>query len=223
MYRYDSEGKQAERDRVANEKREKAYNSAVATEVARVARIEASMEKQRIHMLQLEERRKAEAARKQLERQLLMQDRRERVENVGRMKEVERMRHREKIEETMARGKIMQETKAAMAAERQLQNCTRSLSDSVRCQNLSEEQRMASRERWLSSQKNQKELFAAASSNNGKTPRPSSAAPGGGGVARSPRTPAGKMRPMSSRAGSAAGTPRMQQQPRSSKGAAQEA
>lgn len=222
-----AEGKRAERERAANEKRERAYAAAVEKEKARVAKIEANMEKQRLHALRLEEQRKAEAARKKLERQLLIEDRQERVENVVRMKEVERMRHREKIEETMARGKLMQETKAAMAAERQLQNCQRSLSDSVRRQNLAEEQRLASRERWLKSLENQKELFAAASSGV-KNPRPSSAAVGGG--MRSPRTPVGKMRPMSSRVGSTAGTPRQhqeqqhQRQPRSTgEEAAQEA
>ena len=202
------EGKKAERDRLANEKRAKAYNNAVEKEKARVARIEASMERQRLHMLELEERRKAETARRKLERELLMADRRERVENVGRMQEVERMRHREKIEETMARGKLMQETKAAMAAERQLQNCQASLHDSLRRQQLAEEQRLASRSRWLNSINNQKKLFEAAS--KVKTPRPSSAAVG---TTRSPRTtPGGKMRPMSSRTSSTAGTP--MQQPR---------
>ena len=176
-----------------------------------MAKIEASMEKQRLHLLEVEEKKKAEAARKQLERQLLVQDRQERVENVGRMREVERMRHREKIEETMARGKLMRDTKAAMAADRQLQNCKASLVDSVRRQTLAEQQRLASRERWLASINNQKELFAAASVV--KTPRPSSAAVTGsrGGIG-SPRTP---RRPTSSRSGSTAGTPGRQQQPRS--------
>ena len=199
------EGKKAERDRLANEKRVRVYNAAVERERARVAKIEDKMEKQRLHMIKLEEERKAEKARRNLERQLLIQDRQERVENVGRMQEVERMMTREKIEESLARGKLMMDTKAAMAAERQLQNCQKALRDSARRVEVAEEQRLSSRARWLDSVNNQKKLFAAAShvKTTPRSSRPSTAGPN-----RLPRTPVGKTpRPMSSRAGSMAGTP----------------
>mmetsp|Transcript_25742 Transcript_25742/g.41165 ORF Transcript_25742/g.41165 Transcript_25742/m.41165 type:complete len:449 (-) Transcript_25742:688-2034(-) len=203
-------GKRAERERVANEKRERVFHTAVEKEKERVALIEIGLQNQRLHALQLEEQRKVEVARRALERQLVIADRRERVENVGRRKEVERTHHRENMEMTMARVTLMQETKATIVADRQLRNCQRSLVDSARRQHLTEEQRVASRERWLTSVQNQKEIFAAASAPT--TPRPRSAAGGG----RTPRTPSGRPRPASSRAGSTApASPVWYQQPRS--------
>ena len=87
------------------------------------------------------------------DRKLRAMERVERVENVARKKEVHLERLRRKIEEDAAKTHLLVATKAAMAEERQLQNCRRALVVSKRRQAEEVAQRKATRERWIASTK----------------------------------------------------------------------
>ena len=146
-------GKAAAREAAAREKRERVKRAAAENAAARVAKIEEAVEKQRLHLAEIQRARKAAAEKVKHDRKLRAMERVERVENVARKKEVHLERLRRKIEEDAAKTHLLVATKAAMAEERQLQNCRRALVVSKRRQAEEVAQRKATRERWIASTK----------------------------------------------------------------------
>ena len=146
-------GKAAAREAAAREKRERVKRALAENAAARVAKIEEAVEKQRLHLAEIQRARKAAAEKVKHDRKLRAMERVERVENVARKKEVHLERLRRKIEEDAAKTHLLVATKAAMAEERQLQNCRRALVVSKRRQAEEVAQRKATRERWIASTK----------------------------------------------------------------------
>ena len=166
----DTAGKKEERDRAAAEKRARVKKLAEEKLEQKTAKIEAATRRAEAHLAEIQKRRAKESERVAFERKLRVVERVERVEDVARQKEVQIARLRDKIEEGAAKTNLLVKTKAAVAEERQLQNCRRALADSTRKQLEEETRRKAERKRWVAAQKFEQELLSAHASEASESP-----------------------------------------------------